>query len=649
MISLIFRIVLVLISFPVIIFPKSFSTFVEEHNNSVDGKYHWCGTPLVHEYRSFIERETGSSFAKVSNIKKTMLNYDNLSETYIRSGSRFVIHYAISGNDSVNISDTNFNGVPDYIDEVAAAFDSSYQKEVIDYGFQDPFDVVDTIHIYIGNLAKNIYALAHPNFVMELRNNYNGFLDAYDTMPELAIRVTVAHEFFHFIQFTYYDTDNYSSFPFIYEASAVWMEDEVYPQIDDYLQYIPTFYKNIDKSLLTSYPDVWYSRCLWFKYLKNREGFGLPVIKSMWDNLETDTSLYENIDKILIDYGSNFAEAYGEFAKWCYFVEENAISGKYFKDAANFNVTLVKDIASLESEKYYETEMADLSFKYLTINDLEIDSMYSLLFSRIGGKAFLIEEDSVNCANFKIFDSNYTNLIVVNGGKGSCDFEFNKSSFGDTIFCNSSGVVYFSNDSISFSVTSSSGLADTLLLFEKPLSTAIDLLDKDSLEAVKYFSFSVFGKQSSSISNINIDIDSTMELLSRKKLLEVSNGVGNALPFLVSGSKLIIDSTFTDEFTVVIFRKYEDLKSKPPFPQPFNRNIHTVLKISEIDSNSILVNVYSLSGSLVKSISKATNQVVFSWDLNDSKGKHIAPGIYMYTILDYERKIQKMGKLAIIK
>ena len=326
MISLTFRIVLVLISFPVIIFSKSFSTFVDEHHTAQGGKQHWCGTPLVNNYNSYINRSGGASFAKSSIIQKTALTRANLTHTYSNSGSDFVIHYSISGLDSVNIADTNLNSIPDYIDEIATVLDSSYKKVVLEYGFKDPFDSVSTIDIYVGNIPSGYYAFTYYDFTIDIRNNYDGFPFGYDSMPELAIRVTLAHEFFHLVQFLY-DVDSrlfnephvsYAGFPYIYEASAVWMEDEVYPQINDYIQYLPTFYNNIDKSLLKSNNNVEYSRCLWVEFLEKTEG--VDIIRKIWKNMENSSSLYNCMDSTLMGVGGNLLSSYSTFAKWCYFV-----------------------------------------------------------------------------------------------------------------------------------------------------------------------------------------------------------------------------------------------------------------------------------------------------------------------------------------
>ena len=53
-----------------------------------------------------------------------------------------------------------------------------------------------------------------------------------------ALRVTIAHEFHHAIQFGYYQG---SDSIWWQESTSTWMEEVVYPDVDDYLQYLPSF------------------------------------------------------------------------------------------------------------------------------------------------------------------------------------------------------------------------------------------------------------------------------------------------------------------------------------------------------------------------------------------------------------------------
>ena len=50
--------------------------------------------------------------------------------------------------------------------------------------------------------------------------------------------MTIAHEFHHAIQFGYYQG---SDSIWWQESTSTWMEEVAYPEVDDYLQYLPSF------------------------------------------------------------------------------------------------------------------------------------------------------------------------------------------------------------------------------------------------------------------------------------------------------------------------------------------------------------------------------------------------------------------------
>ena len=72
---------------------------------------------------------------------------------------------------------------------------------------------------------------------LELDNDYTNPV-YQQTKGTDALRVTIAHEFHHAVQFGYYQgTDGV----WWQESTSTWMEEVAYPHIDDYLQYLPSF------------------------------------------------------------------------------------------------------------------------------------------------------------------------------------------------------------------------------------------------------------------------------------------------------------------------------------------------------------------------------------------------------------------------
>ena len=104
----------------------------------------------------------------------------------------------------------------------------------------------DDIDIYLANIGEQGYygycapeprrgSSAHhtPAFCV-LDNDYANEEFPHGT-PLTNLQVTAAHEFFHAVQFAYDATED----SWFMESTAVWMEDEVYDNINDNTQYLP--------------------------------------------------------------------------------------------------------------------------------------------------------------------------------------------------------------------------------------------------------------------------------------------------------------------------------------------------------------------------------------------------------------------------
>ena len=52
--------------------------------------------------------------------------------------------------------------------------------------------------------------------------------------PKENLQVTAAHEFFHSVQYSYDVRED----AWIMEATAAWAEDEIYPKVNDNIQYL---------------------------------------------------------------------------------------------------------------------------------------------------------------------------------------------------------------------------------------------------------------------------------------------------------------------------------------------------------------------------------------------------------------------------
>jgi hypothetical protein len=133
-----------------------------------------------------------------------------------------------------------------------------------------------------------------------------------------SLRVTAAHEFFHAIQFGYDTSEDI----WFMEGTAVWAEDQVYPAINDYLQYLaysaithprtPADYNGMDGS-----QDLFfrYGAVLFWKFLS--EQFRDPaIIRNIWEYADGSRYSLQAVTAALAERGWSFPRAFGRFGVW---------------------------------------------------------------------------------------------------------------------------------------------------------------------------------------------------------------------------------------------------------------------------------------------------------------------------------------------
>lgn len=141
------------------------------------------------------------------------------------------------------------------------------------------------------------------------------------TTPDDNLRVTVAHEFFHAVQFAYeYDEDLW-----FMEGTAAWIEDEVYDSINDNMFYLNPQQWRANPILrpdipLDRFDNQWpdYGAWTFWKYLGERypakTGNITSIIREVWE-VAADPNIYSTraLEIVLRRHGTNFDKF---FTKW---------------------------------------------------------------------------------------------------------------------------------------------------------------------------------------------------------------------------------------------------------------------------------------------------------------------------------------------
>jgi hypothetical protein len=307
--------------------------------------------------------------------------YDPYTEyTFDSPAGHFKIHYAKSGPNAVyapNVDKNPLDGVPDYVNRCAEFFDYAwiYETDTLgyrvppsDYFYPDSNGGDGKLDVYleaIGYLGYTVFerqaSSSFPIFTsyIGMLNDFSKYAYLHNDSLDLA-RVTASHEFFHAIQGGY-DAAEYEivesnnkivTEQYWMEMSATWMEDMVYDGVNDYVYYLPSFFKHPEWSLKTFgtsgeeavHP---YGACVWPIYLS--EKFGVSIIKDIWYQCglvagPNVISCEGNIncgDKSATDIalqarGTTFEEAFREFTVWNYFTADRARTQIFYSEGDLF-------------------------------------------------------------------------------------------------------------------------------------------------------------------------------------------------------------------------------------------------------------------------------------------------------------------------
>jgi hypothetical protein len=341
-----------------------------------------CATPIFLEVKANWDRLSAET-------KKILLPYTTRpafdSLTYDTPQGHFKIHYVKNGDNAVYQPDVdnNVNSYPDWVETVGNVMEYIWNTEVNVLGYDPPpsdYWYPDTsdnggdgkYDVYLVNfsggeagfLGKTVgeyfissYSLSATSYIV-LDNDYTDYGSRHTQIQWL--EVTAAHEFFHAIQMGYdateYEQENTQVQPYWMEMSAVWMEDIVYDDINDYVGYLTSFFKEpwvslkAFRSLGDQHP---YGSCVWPIYLAERKypsrsnGFDTTIIRNIWEEC-AKVSGSNSIDcpdcpggKSATDIalearGITFENAFREFTVWNYFTQDRARPLLYYSEGDLF-------------------------------------------------------------------------------------------------------------------------------------------------------------------------------------------------------------------------------------------------------------------------------------------------------------------------
>ena len=210
-------------------------------------------------------------------------------------GSNFCVHWVAEGIDAPNLTDSNGNGVPNFVEDVLRVAEHVHSIENGKLGWREPKSDGrkgggrGKTDIYLAQIGGQLFGYAAPDRGQAGKNGHiprrlHGYLvldndysphEFPGTTPQHDLEVTLAHEYNHILQFGY---DAYQD-PWFAESSATWMEDQVYNGIDDYLRYVRRWVNRWDTPLTSSSIKM-YGSAVWNEWLARH--YGLAIVREAW-------------------------------------------------------------------------------------------------------------------------------------------------------------------------------------------------------------------------------------------------------------------------------------------------------------------------------------------------------------------------------
>jgi hypothetical protein len=318
-----------------------------------EAPYPICGTPLLVQALAAAQ---DAPPAYAGRLAKILARLDTEHDVLSPSG-HFRIHYDLTGGGAVDATDADGNRVPDYVDEVGRTLDESWDVEINLLGYQAPpsdgnLGGGPEYDVYLTDLAPARFCgLTYPEVggrtthsYIQLDNNYTDAVYWYTSGID-ALHYTAAHELNHALQMGYYQGADGIWWQ---EATATWMEDMVFPEVDNYLAFSNSFLWYPEKSLdlLTGSRETdyrIYGACLFAHFLHQR--YDVAAVRQVWEEFgragSADMDLF---DQVIRSYDSGgLASAVAEFGVWNYFTSWRHQEA-YYREGSKYPSVAMRDV-----------------------------------------------------------------------------------------------------------------------------------------------------------------------------------------------------------------------------------------------------------------------------------------------------------------
>ena len=296
------------------------------------------------------------------------------------------LHWTTTGVDAPPLRDANGDGRPDWVETTMSVLQYVWQKEIVEFGFRPPkSDVGLPNHgpdgredVYLKDIANEVLGYCAPEADFTswsvpghcvLDNDYSLAQIGPPSLGGLhELQLTVAHEFFHSVQFGY----DYGEDIWLLEGTAVWMEDEVYDTINEGYAYLldsPLLHPGVPVDTVQAGQLYQYGSWIFWRFLE--EYFSPPtkrrdqsVIRRVWELADgspgaPDLYSLEAVDALAREHGSTLRAVYAAFGA------DNSVPRSFYTEGMNYPSSPLNRSITL-SRRARTSSAAQLKLNHLT-------------------------------------------------------------------------------------------------------------------------------------------------------------------------------------------------------------------------------------------------------------------------------------------
>ncbi|MBL8957892.1 MAG: hypothetical protein JNK82_44365 [Myxococcaceae bacterium] len=268
-----------------------------------------------------------------------------------------LVHFTRAGVNAVPLADSNGNGTPDFVEQVAQTyrdvrlayhgvwgFSEAPDDALVpqDNGGDDRFDVylVDFAGRADGAFRRECFVSdpVHCTGYMVQENDFVGY--AYPT-TQAAIVTVSSHEYFHGVQAGYSALQGAN----VTEATAVWATERFDPTLNDLegfsrgYQLLPE--RSIDQEPSTPVDGYTYGLALLFECLSAQHG--PDTVLGLWSRIDGGAGWVQTLERQLAEDGGSFAESFERCTDYNVFTGTRARPGYGHARAAQLALATVTE------------------------------------------------------------------------------------------------------------------------------------------------------------------------------------------------------------------------------------------------------------------------------------------------------------------